>query len=224
MTERCAAAQRRRRVSALCTGRNPAGNLRCGNTSQALRASSPQGEPFPLRQRVPKPPLEGRWHGEAVTERCAAAQRRRRVSALCTGRNPAGNLRCGNTSQALRASSPQGEPSLSGDGSLSLPLRGGGTRSVTERCAAAQRRRRVSALCTGRDPVGSFRCGNGLACGQFRRIPPSRTASTMVRICSGGWTRAKRTWPSPRGPKATPGVQRRPVFSTSSRQKAPESV
>ena len=23
-------------------------------------------------RRTPKPPLEGRWHGEAVTERCAA--------------------------------------------------------------------------------------------------------------------------------------------------------
>ena len=39
---------------------------------------------------------------------------RRRISALCTGRNPAASLRCGNTSQALRASSPRGEPSLSG--------------------------------------------------------------------------------------------------------------
>src|SRR5699024_1627323 len=50
----------------------------------------------------------------SVTERCAAAQRRRRGSALCTDQDPAGSFRCGNTSQALRASSPQGEPSLSG--------------------------------------------------------------------------------------------------------------
>ena len=41
-----------------------------------------------------------------------------------------------------------------------LPLRGGGTRSVTERCAASKRRRRVSALCTHRNPAGNHWCGN----------------------------------------------------------------
>ena len=63
-------------------------------------------------------------------------------------------------SQPAADSSPQGEPALSGDAPLSLPLRGGGTRSVTERCAAAKRRRRVSALCTRRSPAASLRCGN----------------------------------------------------------------
>ena len=57
-------------------------------------------------------PLRGRWHGGAVTERCAARRAAAR-SALSTRRCSAANLRCGNTSQALRASSPQGEPSLS---------------------------------------------------------------------------------------------------------------
>ena len=61
---------------------------------------------------------------------------RQRVSAYCASRNSAGSHWCGNTSQALRASSPQGEPSLSGDAAQSLSLRRGGTRSVTERCAA----------------------------------------------------------------------------------------
>ena len=103
----------------------PCGKLSVRQHLSGAPRQLPSRGAFPLRQRVSKPPLEGRWHGEAVTERCAAAQRRRRVSALCTGRNPAGNLRCGNTSQALRASSPQGEPSLSDNGSLSLPLRGG---------------------------------------------------------------------------------------------------
>ena len=159
VTERCAAAQRRRRVSALCTRRDPAGSFRCGNTSQALRASSPQGEPS-LSRTKPQSLSLRRGGTRSVTERCAAAQRRRRVSALCTRRDPAASLRCGNTSQALRASSPQGEPSLSRTKPQSLSLRRGGTRSVTERCAAAQRRRRVSALCTRRDPAASLRCGN----------------------------------------------------------------
>ena len=70
----------------------------------------------------------------------------RALSLLCTRRDPAGNFQDGNPSQAP---APQ-----------SLPLRGGGTRSVTERCAAAQRRRRVSALCTHRNPAASLRCGN----------------------------------------------------------------
>src|SRR5699024_9643944 len=39
-------------------------------------------------------------------------------------------------SQPTADSSPQGEPSLSGNGPQSLSLRRGGTRSVTERCAA----------------------------------------------------------------------------------------
>src|SRR5699024_2165181 len=63
-------------------------------------------------------------------------------------------------SQPTADSSPQGEPSLSGDAPQSLSLRRGGTRSVTERCAAAQRRRRGSALCKRRCPAGSFWCGN----------------------------------------------------------------
>ena len=54
----------------------------------------------PRRTHTGKPPLEGRWHGGAVTERCAAAQRRRRGSALCTRREPVASFRCGNTSPA----------------------------------------------------------------------------------------------------------------------------
>ena len=68
--------------------------------SVSLRLTAPLKGSLFLRRRTLKPPLEGRWHGEAVTERCAAAQRRRRVSALCTRRNPATSLRCGNTSQS----------------------------------------------------------------------------------------------------------------------------
>ena len=54
----------------------------------------------PRRTYAGKPPLEGRWHGGAVTERCAAAQRRRRGSALCTRRDSAASFRCGNISPA----------------------------------------------------------------------------------------------------------------------------
>ena len=61
---------------------------------------------------------------KGVTERCAAAARRRRASALCTRRNSAASHWCGNTSQALRASSPQGEPPLSGDAPSKTLLEG----------------------------------------------------------------------------------------------------
>ena len=96
---------------------------------------------------------------------------RRRGSALCTGRNPAASLWCGNTSQALRASSPQGEPSLSGNGPQSLSLRRGGTASaVTERCAAAQRRRRGSALTHRPKPCGKSSARQHLS-GASRQLP-----------------------------------------------------
>ena len=153
----------------------PCGKLSVRKHLSGASRQLPSRGAFPLRQRASKPLLEERWHGGAVTERCAAAQRRRRVSALCTRRNPAGSLRCGNTSPAeldgefygasplgisacadiprilqsvsLRhASSPRGEPALSGDALLSLPLRGGGTPEgrdgeVCRRVAAAARKR-----------------------------------------------------------------------------------
>ena len=167
----------RRRASALCTRRDPAGSLRCGNTSQALRASSPQGEPALSGTGPQSLP----WRGggtRSVTERCAAAQRRRRASALCTRRNPAGSFWCGNTSQALRASSPQGEPALSGTGPQSLPWRGGGTRSVTERCAAPRAAARQRPLRTP-GPCGKPSVRQHLS-GAPRQLP-SRGACPLRR-------------------------------------------
>ncbi len=112
----------------LCTRRCPTANFRCGNTSQSwLRHdSSPQGEPALSGEAAQSLSLR-RGGTRSVTERCAAAQRRRRGSALCTRRKPAENFRCGNTSQSwLRHdSSPQGEPSLSGEAAQSLSLRRG---------------------------------------------------------------------------------------------------
>ena len=106
---------------------------------------------------------------KGVTERCAAAQRRRRGSAFCTRRNPAGSFRCGNTSQALRASSPQGEPSLSRTRPQSLSLRRGGTRSVTERCAAQRAAARQRPLHTPK-PCGKPSVRQHLSSGAGWRI------------------------------------------------------
>ena len=50
----------------------------------------------------PKPPLEGRWHGEAMTERCWGSCDFHKFSAQRTAVTP--------LSRAARASSPQGEP------------------------------------------------------------------------------------------------------------------
>ena len=143
----------------------------------------------PLTHRTPKPLLEERWHGGAVTERCAAAQRRRRVSALCTRRNPAGSLRCGNTSQSwLRhASSPRGEPALSGDALLSLPLRGGGTPEgrdgeVCRRTAAAARQRPSAHAETLRQTFGAVTpLSHGLRHASSPRGEPFPQASSPVR-------------------------------------------
>src|SRR5699024_8664214 len=90
-----------RRVSALCTGRSPAASLRCGNTSQALRASSPQGEPLPSQTTSPKPPLEGRWHAKRDGEVC------RRIAAAARKRPLHTPKPCGKLSAD---GSPQGEP------------------------------------------------------------------------------------------------------------------
>ena len=48
--------------------------------------------------------------------------------------------------------------------------------------------------------------------------------SIAQRISSSDWTSAIRTWPSPDGPKAAPGVTMTPDFSSSSRQNCTESV
>ena len=52
--------------------------------SQPTADSSPQGEPSLSADGAPKPPLEGRWHGEAVTERCAARRAAARQRLLHT--------------------------------------------------------------------------------------------------------------------------------------------
>ena len=51
---------------------------------------------------IEKPPLEGRWHGEAMTERCWGSCDFHKFSAQRTAVTP--------LSRAARASSPQGEP------------------------------------------------------------------------------------------------------------------
>ena len=110
----------------LCTRRNPSANFRCGNTSQSRFASQlPSRGAFPLRRRTPKPLLEERWHGEAVTERCAAhrAAARQRPSAHAETLQQTFGAATP-LSLASRASSPQGEPPLSGDGPQSLFWRG----------------------------------------------------------------------------------------------------
>ena len=50
-----------------------------------------------------------RWHAQRDGEVCRPTGGGAEAP-FCTSRRPAANLRCGNTSQALRASSPQGEP------------------------------------------------------------------------------------------------------------------
>ena len=125
----------RRRVSASCTGRDPAANLRCGNTSQsAYGCQLPSRGAFPLRRRAPKPPLEGRWHAKRDGEVC-----RPQGGGASAPSAQTETLRNLSVRQHL-SGAPRQLPSrgafVSGDAPPSLSLRGGGTRSVTERCAA----------------------------------------------------------------------------------------
>ena len=73
----------RRRVP--CTRRNLAGSHWCGNTSQALRASSPQGEPFPLMRRglcvLPWDDSSPLRLGSRGSRRCTGRRRGSRCSA-----------------------------------------------------------------------------------------------------------------------------------------------
>ena len=97
--------------------------MRNGRGERYSTAAHPKASP--LRRRTPKPLLEERWHGEAVTERCAAhrAAARQRPSAHAETLQQTFGAATP-LSLASRASSPQGEPSLSGDGPQSLFWRG----------------------------------------------------------------------------------------------------
>ena len=107
VTERCCRQLRFPQASPQRTAATP--------LSQPAAASSPQGEPFwctavrrPPRKRNRwalhrlKPPLEGRWHGEAMTERCEELAEQTRLVHRAGAATP--------LSLASRASSPQGEP------------------------------------------------------------------------------------------------------------------
>ena len=97
----------------------------------------------PRRTYAGKPPLEGRWHGGAVTERCAAAQRRRRGSALCTRRDSAASFRCGNTSPAELDGEFYGASPLGISACADIPriLQSGAPRQLPSRGAFPLRRR-----------------------------------------------------------------------------------
>ena len=82
---------------------------------------------------------------------------------------------------------------------------------------------------TGRFIAGRFHTGRFLSSGIYRfpsavRTPLSLTAFIALLSISSSWTRARRTYPSPDGPNALPGVTITPARSISSMTNASEQV